>query len=171
MGKGLTRRDSIVTRIRFSIRNRPARAASGLAALVLLAAGIGCSTQEKPVYDAVNAKPIVGDDAMALRADWNKSVCHYPSGDVVAWSTRYPYQTSESRSDTENLVLDTLTFIAETAFLPVELVANPPGEPQVYYGVKYRPTYTAQPQLPPKGGNPPPSGLLYTGRSGSTSQY
>jgi hypothetical protein len=128
-------------------------AASGLVALAIGSAG--CSTQEKPVYDAVNTKPIVGDDAMALRADWQRSICPYPNGDVVAWSTRYPYQARESRFEESNLLMDTVTFVAETAFLPVELIANPPGEPQVWYGVKYPPTYTAQPPLPPKGGITP----------------
>jgi hypothetical protein len=123
---------------------------AGLAATIA-----GCSTQEKPIYDPVNTKPILGDDAMALRADWPRSVAPYPNGDVVAWSTRYPYQTKESRFEEANLLLDTVTFVAETAFLPVELVANPPGEPQVWYGVKYPPTYTAQPPLPPKGGITP----------------
>ena len=120
-----------------------------------LATAAGCSTQEKPVYEAVNTKPIVGDDAMALRADWQRSVCPYPNGDVVAWSTRYPYQARESRFEESNLLMDTVTFVAETAFLPVELIANPPGQPQVWYGVKYPPTYTAQPPLPPKGGITP----------------
>jgi hypothetical protein len=122
----------------------------GVAALIATAMLVGgCSTQEKIAYEPVNTRPIVGDDAMALRSDWPKSVCYYPNGDVTAWSTRYPYQASEARSDTGNLLLDSVTFIAETAFLPVELIANPPGEPQVWYGVKYPPTYTFNPPLPP----------------------
>lgn len=132
---------------------RPFALACTLAGIA--AASAGCSTQEKPVYDPVNTKPIVGDDAMAFRADWPRNVCPYPNGDVVAWSTRYPYQANESRFEEANLLLDTVTFIAQTALLPVELVANPPGEPQVWYGVKYPPTYTAQPPLPPKGGITP----------------
>jgi len=36
--------------------------------------------------------------------------------------------------------------------LPVELVVNPPFQPQVWYTVEYPPTYTAQPPLPPPGG-------------------
>lgn len=111
----------------------------------------GCSTQEKVVYDSVNTRPIVGDDAMALRSDWPRSVCYYPNGDVTAWSTRYPYQASEARSDQGNLLLDTITFVAQTAFLPVEFAANPPFQPQVWYGVKYPPTYTANPPLPATG--------------------
>ena len=117
-----------------------------LPALVCIAAG--CSTQEKIVYDPVNTRPIVGDRAMALRSDWSKSVCTYANGDVAGWSTRYPYQTDETRMDSANLVLDSLTFIGETAFLPIELVANPLYQPQVWYGVKYPLTYTAQPPLP-----------------------
>jgi hypothetical protein len=140
-----------------SIR-RPQASARPLALACLLAglaAAAGCSTQEKPVYEAVNTKPIVGDDAMAFRADWPRSVCKYPNGDVVAWSTRYPYQANESRYQEANLALDTITFVAETAILPVQLIVNPPGVPQVWYGVKYPPTYTAQPPLPPKGGITP----------------
>lgn len=141
-----------MTRTSFLIRKLPARV-PGLAGAVAIALLIaGCSTQEKIVYDTVNTRPIVGDDAMALRSDWPKSVCYYPNGDVTAWSTRYPYQASEARADQTNLLLDSITFIAETAFLPVELVANPPFEPQVWYGVKYPPTYTANPPLPPTAG-------------------
>jgi hypothetical protein len=114
-----------------------------------------CSTQENPAYDPVNTKPIVGDDAMAFRADWPKNVCPYPNGDVVAWSTRYPYQTNEANFGAANIVLDTVTFVGETALLPFQFIANPPGQPQVWYGVKYPPTYTAQPPLPPKGGITP----------------
>ena len=127
-----------------------------------LSAAVGCSTQEKPVYDPVNTKPIVGDDAMALRADWPKNVCIYPNGDVVAWSTRYPYQTNEANPEQANLLLDTVTFVGQTALLPVELIANPPGVPQVWYGVKYPPTYTAQPPLPPKGGITPAYAQQYS---------
>lgn len=149
-----------MTKISCSIRDRrgAALAAGALALASLLA---GCSTQEKIVYDTVNTRPIVGDDAIALRSNWSRSVCYYPNGDVTAWSTRYPYQTSESRSGEANLLLDTITFVAETAFLPVELVANPPFQPQVWYGVKYPPTYTAQPPLPPEGGVKRSSGASY----------
>ncbi|HSU67193.1 MAG TPA: hypothetical protein VLJ39_09990 [Tepidisphaeraceae bacterium] len=161
--------------IQFSIRKSARRvSAAALMSAALVAGGVGCSTQPKVVYDPVNTKPIVGDDAMAFRSDWSKSACYYPNGDVAAWSTRFPYQDQESQSDTGNLVLDTLTFVAETAFLPVELVANPPGTPVVYYGAKYRPTYTAQPPLPPKGGMTPLSGRLYSGSApgaNSPSQY
>ena len=116
---------------------------------------IGCSTREKVTYDPVNRKPIVGDDAMALRADWPKEVAHYQNGSVVAWSTRYPYQTTPTRPERENLVLEPTMFIAQTLLLPVELIANPPGEHQIWHGVEYPPSYTAQPPLPPPGGQPP----------------
>jgi hypothetical protein len=86
---------------------------------------------------------------MALRADWPTSVCYYPNGDVTGWSTRYPFQTSEARGGQANIFLDTVTFVCESAILPVELAANPPFQPQVWYGVKYPPTYTANPPLPP----------------------
>lgn len=131
----------------------------GLTWLLLFVSFVaGCSTQEKIVYDPVNTRPIVGDDAMALRADWPRSVCLYPNGDVTAWSTRYPYQTSEARAGQANVFLDTVTFVAESALLPVELVANPPFQPQVWYGVKYPPTYTANPPLPPTAQQAGPDG-------------
>ena len=119
-----------------------------------LASAIGCSTQQKVSYEPVNTRPIVGDDAIALRADWPKSVCYYQNGDVACYSTRYPYQASEIHTDSGHLILDNVTFIVETAFLPIELIANPPFQSQVSYGVKYPPTYTAQPPLPPVGGDP-----------------
>jgi hypothetical protein len=125
----------------------------------------GCSTQERVVYDPVNTRPIIGDDAMALRADWPKSVCYYQNGDVAAYSTRFPYEAKEVRSDTGHLLLDNVTFIGQTAFLPIELIVNPPGQSQVFYGVKYPPTYTAQPPLPRPGGDAALNERLYTGGS------
>ena len=60
----------------------------------LLATLVGCSTEQKVVYEPVNQTPIVGDEAMALRADWPKSVSHYANGTVVAYSPRFPYDTN-----------------------------------------------------------------------------
>jgi hypothetical protein len=131
--------------------------------LTLLLCAVGCSTQEKVVYDPVNTRPIVGDDAMALRSDWPKSASYYQNGDVADYSTRYPFQAKEVKTDTGHLFLDTVTFLGETAFLPIEFIANPPFQPQVSYGVKYPPTYTAQPPLPPPGGTAPLREYLYSG--------
>jgi hypothetical protein len=156
----------------FSIRKN-ALSVSGFFLLCasVVAMGAGCSTQERVDYDAVNTKPIIGDDAMALRADWPKSVAYYQNGDVAAYSTRYPYQAKEIRSDTGHLILDSVTFVAETAFLPIELIANPPGKSQIFYGVKYPPTYTAQPPLPPSGGNKALNERLYSGGSAAPPKY
>ena len=89
---------------------------------------------------------------MALRSDWPASVAYYQNGDVAAWSTRFPYQVNPNAPARTNMFVDPTMFVLQTAVLPVELVANPPYVPQVWYGVKYRPTYTAQPPLPPPGG-------------------
>lgn len=158
----LTRKASNMTRIFCLIP----KCAAGPFVAMLVCVAAGCSTQEKIVYEPVNTRPIVGDRAMALRSDWSKSVCMYPNGDVAAWSTRYPYQTDETRMDSANLVLDSTTFIAQTAFLPIELAFNPLYKPQVWYGVKYPPTYTAQPPLPAEGGMKPLNGWLYYGKFG-----
>src|SRR5258708_2542029 len=72
-------------------------------------------------------------------------------------------QPQERRSDVGHLFLDPVTFLAETAFLPVELDANPPGETQVWSGAKTPPTSTAQPPMPPEGGMKPIDGYLYGG--------
>ena len=142
-------------------------------ALLAITLTAGCSTQEKVSYDPVNTKPIVGDDAMAFRSDWPVAVAHYQNGAVAAWSTRYPYQTKATATDTSNLFLATPLFLVQTAALPVELVVNPPFQPQLWYGVVYPPTYTAQPPLPPKGGMPPIRGVLYSelNNGGSSSGY
>ena len=113
---------------------------------------VGCSTREKVTYEPVNRKPIVGDEAMALRADWPRAVSHYQNGSVAAFSTRYPYETNASVPETDNLFLEPVLFFGQVILLPAELVANPPGQVQVWHGVVYPPTYTAQPPLPPPGG-------------------
>ena len=118
----------------------------------MVAAAVGCSTREKIAYEAVNTKPIIGDDAMALRADWPRGVSRYQNGDVAAWSTRFPYETSSRIPEPENLLIEPTMFVIQTVALPANLLANPPGQPQVWYGVKWRPTYTAQPPLPPRNG-------------------
>jgi hypothetical protein len=132
-----------------------------LSCFLLLAAATGCSTQQKVTYEPVNHIPIVGDDAMALRADWPRSVARYQNGTVVAYSTRAPYTTKETQSDTSDLFLEPLMFVLQSVALPLELVANPPGQPELNYGIQYQPTYTAQPVLPPPGGVKPASGWLY----------
>ena len=120
--------------------------------LLILMAAASCSTREKIVYEPVNTKPIVGDDAMALRADWPRGVSRYQNGDVAAWSTRSPYETSSRIPEAENLLIEPTMYGVQTIALPANLLANPPGQPQVWYGVKWRPTYTAQPPLPPRNG-------------------
>jgi len=137
----------------FSPRLRvPASPCLLLLTAALLAAAAGCSTREKVVYAPVNTKPIIGDDAMALRADWPRGVSRYQNGDVAAWSTRFPYETSARVPEPENLLVEPTMFVIQTIALPAELIANPPGQPQVWHGVEWRPTYTAQPPLPPRGG-------------------
>src|SRR5437867_2357079 len=106
----MTRRLSEGISIMFSTRRLTTPGIKCVLFCLAAAIGGGCSTQEKVVYDPVNTKPIVGDDAMGLRADWPKSVCRYQNGDVAAYSTRYPYQAQQVKSDTGHLVLDTVTF-------------------------------------------------------------
>lgn len=118
---------------------------------MLLSAVVGCSTQEKKVYDSVNAMPIVGDDALALRTDWPVSVAHYANGSVAAWSTRFPYD-SATHPRNGDIFLDPAMFVVQTAALPVEFIANPPFQQQIWYGANLPPTHTAQPVLPPPGG-------------------
>lgn len=120
--------------------------------MALLGALAGCSTQQKPVPDPVNQAPIVGDPALALRSDWPESHSYYQNGAVAAWSTRYPYDLTAQHSTYASIVLDPAMFLAQTILLPVEVVANPPFQSQVYYGVELPPSYTAQPPLPPRGG-------------------
>src|SRR6185437_12520637 len=121
-----------------------------LAALLALAAG--CSTEQKYAPAAVNTAPIVGDEAMALRADWPQSVSLYANGSTPAYSTRFPYDVNAVRPGPGDVLLDPVMFIAQVAFLPVELVRYPFFTEQVWYGEQLKPTYTAQPPLPPLGG-------------------
>jgi len=136
---------------------RPRVPASRCLLLAFLIAA-GCTTREKIVYEPVNTKAIVGDDAMALRADWPRGVSRYQNGDVAGWSTRFPYETSSRIPEAENLLIEPTMFVIQTVALPANLFANPPGQPQVWYGVKWRPTYTAQPPLPPRNGQSPSGG-------------
>lgn len=134
--------------------------------IALLAVGVmGCSTQEKVVYEPVENTPIVGDDAIAMR-QWPPARSYYPNADTAGWSTRFPVTTQSNRPESQNLVLEPILFVGQTIMLPVELIANPPFQPQVYYGVKYRPTYTFQPPLPPPGGAPAQGGAAAYGGAG-----
>jgi len=120
-------------------------------ALMVALAG-GCSTEQKYAPAAVNNAPIVGDEAMALRADWPKSTAYYANGSVPAFSTRFPYDVNASRPYPGDVILDPVMFIVQTVMLPIELIKYPPGTEQIWHGEIIPPTYTAQPPLPPLGG-------------------
>lgn len=126
------------------------RVPASLLALLLLA--VGCSTQQTPKMEPVNQTPIVGDPALALRADWPQSTSHYANGDTAAWSTRFPYDLNRQNPTAASIFLEPVMFVGQTLFLPVQLVANPPFAPRVYFGAELPPTYTAQPPVPPRGG-------------------
>src|SRR5438552_5581780 len=100
----------------------------------------GCSTQQKIVYSPVNTTPIIGDEAIALRSDWPKSYSHYANGGVSAYSTRFPYDVNIGHPVAGTVVLEPALFIAQVAFLPVSLAANPPFEEQVWHGEVLPPT-------------------------------
>lgn len=162
------KRKDAATRRRADAQARVCFAPRLLIALMALTA-VGCSTQQKVRYDPVQNTPIVGDDAMAMR-QWPPARSYYPNGDVAAWSTRFPLSTNPNRPEVQNLVLEPVLFIGQTILLPVEFIANPPFQPQVYYGVKYRPTYTFQPPLPPPGGAPSQGGMVGYGAAGPSMQ-
>jgi len=122
------------------------------ASLLCLLLAAGCSTQQHPTPDPINQAPIVGDPALALRSDWPQSSSHYANGATAAWSTRFPYDLNRQNPTAASIFLEPAMFLGQTLFLPVELVANPPFAPRIYYGVELEPTYTAQPPLPPRGG-------------------
>jgi hypothetical protein len=130
--------------------------------LLVLSASVGCSTDRpqklEPVYDVRPA----GDEAMAMR-QWPQSVSYFPSGAVTAYSTRFPYQYKGQFRPYSYVVLDPILFLGQTALLPAEFVANPPGHNQIFRGVVYPPTYTAQP-LPVVV--PSPTGNARAGISG-----
>jgi hypothetical protein len=122
--------------------------------MLAFAISTGCSTQQKVVYEPLNETPIVGDDAMALRADWPKSTSHYANGDVVTWSTRFPYDSNVGHPTSGAVILEPALFLLQVIILPAELVANPPFEEQEWFGAEIPPSYTGQPPLPPPGGAP-----------------
>jgi hypothetical protein len=125
-----------------------------LSPLLLVCLTLGCSTQQKVVYSPVNTTPIVGDEAIALRSDWPKSYSHYANGGVNAYSTRFPYDVNVGHPLAGTVILEPALFIAQVGILPLEVVANPPFEEQIWHGEVLPPTYTAQPPLPPPGGAP-----------------
>jgi hypothetical protein len=132
-----------------SIRSS-AKAVVALAGLVL----VGCSTQQKTVYSPVNQAPIVGDAALALRADWSKSTSHYANGSVVAYSTRFPIDSNLPHPTAGNVLLEPTLFLVQVAILPAEFIVNPPWQEQEWSGEQLAPGYTVTPPLPPRGGNP-----------------
>ena len=142
----------------FSASLRPGVTAS---LLIALAIATGCSTRQQVTYEPLNQTPIVGDEAMALRADWPKSVSSYANGTVVAYSTRFAYDTNVGHPYSGAVILEPTLFLIQTIMLPVQLVANPPFEEQAWFGAKVPPSYTMQPPLPPPGGAPSQQVLPY----------
>jgi len=127
-----------------------AKGVVALAGLML----IGCSTQQKTVYSPVNQTPIIGDEALALRADWPKSTANYANGSVLAYSTRFPIDSNLPHPTSGNVILEPALFLIQVAILPAELIVNPPYQEQIWSGEQLAPTYTATPPLPPRGGTP-----------------
>ena len=86
--------------------------------LGLLLWGVGCSTQQKVVYDPREYQADCG-----RRRDGARRLVQVrlllPEWRCRLLSTRYPYQAAETKTDTGHLFLDSVTFIAETAFLPL----------------------------------------------------
>jgi len=130
---------------------------------------VGCSTEQKYGSAPINNAPIIGDEAIALRSDWPKSVSYYASGNVSAYSTRFPYDANATRPNQGDIVLQPVMFIAQVLFLPVELIAYPPFKEQIWHGEQLPPTYTAQPPLPPLGGvkTPPVMAFPFLGPQAS----
>jgi hypothetical protein len=127
-----------------------AKGVVALAGLML----IGCSTQQKTAYSPVNQTPIIGDEALALRADWPKSTSKYGNGTVIAYSTRFPIDSNLPHPTSGNVILEPALFLVQVAILPAELIVNPPYQEQSWFGEQLAPTYTATPPLPPRGGSP-----------------
>jgi len=127
-----------------------AKAVVALAGLML----VGCSTQQQIVYEPVNQSPIVGDSALALRADWPKSTSTYANGSVVAYSTRFPIDSNLPKPTSGNVLLEPALFLVQVAILPAEFIANPPWQEQEWYDAKLAPSSTLTPPLPPRGGAP-----------------
>ena len=123
-----------------------------LITLSMLALAAGCSTEQKYAPAAVNTTPIIGDQAIAQRADRPKSTAYYSNGSVPAFSTRFAYDVNAQRPYPGDVILDPAMFIVQTVMLPIQLIKYPPGTEQVWHGEIVPPSYTATPPLPPQGG-------------------
>ncbi len=116
--------------------------------MLLVLAGLlaGCSHAQQA---AQTQPPLLIDQAMEKR-DWNRSVCYYQSGAVVAWHKRFHYIPSASRPDRLGVVIEPVFFVGETLLLPVTLFTEPVGQHEVYRAFPPTPpTYTGVPPLPP----------------------
>src|SRR5688500_1034080 len=123
---------------------------SFLAVAGVLAASVlfGCQPNVPNSVERLNNSPLIVDEAMQQRSDWERSTSYYANGDTVADGTGYMFQTHETIPDPYRRVVEAPVAAMNIGLLPVGVFVNSPFKPQVYQGVITPPTHHAMPPLP-----------------------
>lgn len=127
------------------------------AVLVLgVATVLGCQeAKPRSNQSPLNDTPLVIDDAMQAREDWDRSSAVYPSGASVAGGTGYVWESSDRVPGEYRRLTDAPVAVLNFLSMPIGLLTNSPLKSQVSRGEVVPPTFHANPPIP---GNPPAGG-------------
>ncbi len=132
--------------------------------LGLLVLVTGCAERQLSSTGAVNTEPLVIDQAMQTRSNWEPSLAQYENGDVKHNMVGFAYvadptingRVSDPRAVRAN------EYWTDTGVYVLNLVTSPytyyqnyrHGTGNISTGVQLPPTYTANPPLPPSPDQP-----------------
>ena len=119
-------------------------------ALVLGIAGIAGCQKDSPRSNLspLNDTPLVIDDAMQSREDWERSSAFHPSGATVAGGTGYVWESGDSVPEEYRRLTEAPVAVLNFLSLPVGLFTNSPLKSQVARGEVVPPTFHANPPIP-----------------------
>ena len=126
----------------------PKRSFLAVACALTASALLGCQTNVPNAVERLNNSPLIVDEAMQQRGDWDRSTAYYANGDTVAGGTGYMFQTHETIPDPYRRFVESPVAAMNIALLPVGIFVNSPFKSQVYQGVIIPPTHNAMPPLP-----------------------
>ena len=125
------------------IRNRVLATVMGMA---LLAGCQGLVQQSAP--SSLNETPLIVDEAMQQRDDWDRSTVYYANGATVAGGTDYVWQTHETVPPEYRRLSDAPVAVLNFASMPVGAFTNSSAKKQIYRGESVPPSFHGNPAVP-----------------------
>ena len=127
----------------YLIHNRVLVSAMGVALLA------GCQgLVQQSAQSPLNETPLIVDEAMQQRDDWDRSTAYYANGATVAGGTDYVWQTHETVPPEYRRLSDAPVAVLNFASMPVGAFTNSSAKKQVYRGESVPPSFHGNPAVP-----------------------